>query len=166
MLVMGIVGAGGVFAGTNPSYTSMELTHHIKTAKAKFLISEPEILQPLLAAAKETNIPQQNIWIFDVFGQALPPGMRSWKELLRYGEHDWVQFDHLKTAKLTTAARLYSSGTTGLPKATIITHYNLVAQQELVCEVHPKPYNVSCEEIFQLPQFYFRGLKWTCPIFV
>jgi acyl-CoA synthetase (AMP-forming)/AMP-acid ligase II len=143
MLVLGIIGAGGVYTGTNPTYTHFELSHHIKTAKAKFLISEPDIIQPLMAAARENGIPAHNIWIFDVLGQKLAPGTRSWKELLTHGEENWDRFDNLETSKETTAARLFSSGTTGLPKATIISHHNLVAQHESLFTHNPKPFQVS-----------------------
>jgi acyl-CoA synthetase (AMP-forming)/AMP-acid ligase II len=124
MLVLGIIAAGGIFAGTNPAYTQYELVHHIKTSKTRFLISEPEILDAIVAAAKECDIPTSNIWIFDILGQAVPRGFRSWNELLQYGEEDWERFDDLETAKNTTATRLFSSGTTGLPKAAELTHYN------------------------------------------
>lgn len=140
--MLAIVGAGGVFTGTNPAYTEMELHHHFKASQTRFLISEPEILGPLMAAAKNTNIPEDNIRVFNVSGQAIPPGMRAWDDLLNAGEKDWVRFDDLESVQKTTAARLFSSGTTGLPKATIITHYNMIAQHELVYEVHPRPHQV------------------------
>lgn len=142
MLVMAIVGAGGIFTGTNPSYTQMELHHHFKASQSRFLISEPEILGQLQAAAKDANIPEENIRVFNVFGQKVPPGMKAWDELLKAGEKDWVRFDDLETCRGTTAARLFSSGTTGLPKATVITHYNLIAQHELVYEAHQRPHRV------------------------
>lgn len=66
---------------------------------------------------------------------------------MKFGEEDWVRFDDLKTAQTTTAARLFSSGTTGLPKAVAITHYNLIAQHELVLGANPRPYPVR----FTLP---------------
>lgn len=53
MVFLGIIAAGGIFAGTNPSYTPFELAHHIKTSKAKFLITEPEMLDVILTSAKE-----------------------------------------------------------------------------------------------------------------
>ena len=95
-----------------------------------------------MPAAKDASIPESNIRVFNVFGQTIPSGMRAWDDLLDAGEEDWVRFDDLESVRKTTAARLFSSGTTGLPKATIITHYNMIAQHELVYEVHPRPYQV------------------------
>ena len=143
MIFLAIIGAGGVFTGTNPSYTQFELLHHINTAKAKFLISEPEILNNLLSAAKDSKVPSSNIWVFDTQGQSLPAGFRSWRELLTNGEDDWVRFNDLETCKNTTAARLFSSGTTGLPKAAEISHRNFIAQHTLVYEAQPHPYQVG-----------------------
>lgn len=143
ILVLAIIGAGGVFTGSNPAYTPTELAHHIRASEAKFLISEPEILQSLLAAAQQTGVPEQRVWIFNNLGQSVPTGQKSWKELFEFGEADWVRFNDLATARTTTAARLFSSGTTGLPKAVMITHYNLIAQHELVLGADPRPYPVS-----------------------
>ncbi|OJJ55470.1 hypothetical protein ASPSYDRAFT_48673 [Aspergillus sydowii CBS 593.65] len=50
MLVLAIVGAGGVYTGTNPAYTTVELTHHFKASQTRFMIAEPELLGPLSAA--------------------------------------------------------------------------------------------------------------------
>lgn len=143
MLVLATIGAGGVFTGTNPSYTAAELSHHMKTSQSKFLISEPQILTPALIAAHENGIPDSNIWIFDTQGQTLPEGRRSWKDLFNHGEQDWVRFDDRKRSQTVHAARLFSSGTTGLPKAVAITHLNLIAQHEMTHEAHSRPYDVS-----------------------
>lgn len=96
-----------------------------------------------MLAVDGANIPKQNVWVFDNLGQSIPAGMRSWKQLLEVGEEDWVRFNDLETCRQTTAARLFSSGTTGLPKAVTITHYNLIGQHELVHGVNPRPYPVS-----------------------
>lgn len=143
IVFLAVIGAGGVFSGTNPAYTQAELAHHIKTAKVKFLISEPEILENLAAAAKDCNVPLSNVWVFDAQNQPLPSGLRSWKELTKHGEEDWVRFDDEERCKDTTAARLFSSGTTGLPKAAMISHRNLIAQHMLVFETKPSPHQVS-----------------------
>ncbi|EHL03372.1 putative acyl-coenzyme A synthetase [Glarea lozoyensis 74030] len=151
MLYLGIVAAGGVFTGTNPSYTQYELTHHIKTAKAKFLITEPEMLGAALAAGKQCKIPHSKTFIFDVHGQEFPEGYKSWKVLLDHGEKDWRRFDDFETASNTTAARMFSSGTTGLPKAAVVSHYNLIAQHELAYSDH-KPFRGK--RILALPMFH------------
>ncbi|TVY53801.1 Acyl-CoA ligase azaF [Lachnellula cervina] len=152
MLFLGIIAAGGVFAGTNPAYTEFELVHHINTAKAKFFITEPEMLKNSLAAAKKCGVPQSNIWIFDVLGQTIPSGFSSWTELLSHGEKDWKRFDDENTCKKTTAARLFSSGTTGLPKAAVLSHHNLISQHTLVHEIVKKPYEMK--RLLALPMFH------------
>ncbi|CEJ61952.1 hypothetical protein PMG11_10468 [Penicillium brasilianum] len=152
ILVLAIIGAGGVFTGSNPAYTPTELAHHIRASEAKFLISEPEILKSLLGAAQQTGVSQRNVWIFNNLGQSVPAGQKSWTELLKFGEADWVRFNDLETARTTTAARLFSSGTTGLPKAVMITHYNLIAQHELVLGADPRPYPIS--RIIAVPVFH------------
>jgi long-subunit acyl-CoA synthetase (AMP-forming) len=143
MLFLGIIAAGGVFAGTNPAYTQYELTHHFKTSYARFVIAEPELLPAVLAAAKECDLPTSNILIFDTQDEEISPGYVSWNTLFNHGERDWVRFDDEQTSRKTTAARLYSSGTTGLPKAAAISHYNLIAQHTMVHEVSPPSYEVS-----------------------
>jgi acyl-CoA synthetase (AMP-forming)/AMP-acid ligase II len=154
MMFLGIIAAGGIFAGTNPSYTQFELVHHIKTAKVKFFITEPEMAKNASAAAKECGIPPEKVWIFDVLGQQIPSGFRSFKELMSHGEKDWERFDDYETCKTTTAARLFSSGTTGLPKAAVLSHHNFISQHTLVYEVAPKPYRVSYTHSIQCNVYY------------
>lgn len=141
-LFLGIIAAGAVFAGTNPAYTQYELTHHFKTSCTKFVIVEPELLPAVLAAANECDIQRSNMWILDAQNEPIPSGFTSWRSLLDHGERDWIRFNDEKISKKTTAARLFSSGTTGLPKAAAISHFNLVAQHILVNEIKPVPYEV------------------------
>ena len=152
LLFLGTIGAGGIFAGTNPGYTPEELVHHIRSADVKYLITEPEMLQSILAAAKECDIPESHILIFNVDGRDVPEGFQSWETLLNQGEEDWVRFDDLDTARNTEAARLFSSGTTGLPKAAMISHYNLVAQHTLCWDLDKRDYDIR--KLLCLPLFH------------
>jgi acyl-coenzyme A synthetase/AMP-(fatty) acid ligase len=108
------------------------------------------MLQNALAAAKDFGIPESRVWIFDVLGGPLPTGFKSWKELLNHGEKDWVRFNDEKSSKNTTAARLFSSGTTGLPKAASLSHYNFVAQHTLVHEADPRLFLCSTLLVFRV----------------
>ena len=152
MLSLGIIGAGGIFTGTNPSSTSSELAHHMRASHTKFVITEPEMLEAVLAATKECKIAKPSILIFNVLGQAVPEGFSSWKTLLSQGEEDWTRFNDIETAKKTEAARLFSSGTTGLPKAAMVSHHNLVAQHTLLWEDDKRDYSIK--RILVMPMFH------------
>ncbi|TID19700.1 AMP-binding enzyme domain-containing protein [Venturia nashicola] len=144
MAFLGIIAAGGIFAGTNPSYTSYELAHAIRTADIKFFVSEPELLENVILACKETSIPASSIFVFNIHApnSPVPHGLKSWTWLHTHGEADWDRFNDKKISETTTAARLFSSGTTGLPKALNMTHYNFVAQHTIVIEHRPRPYPI------------------------
>lgn len=80
----------------------------------------------VLKAAETCGISERNIFAFDSRGQTVPPGFKTWTSLMSHGEVDWERFDDRATCERTPAARLFSSGTTGLPKALDTTHYNFV----------------------------------------
>ena len=117
--------------------------HHLRTSEAKAVVVEPDLLDTLLKAAEDFGLPKDRILIFDNHGEQIPRGFRSWRCLFDYGEMNWPVFDDLETAKNTIAALLYSSGTTGLPKAVMLSHYNLIAQSTLFSEWKPTPWQVS-----------------------
>ncbi|ETN43109.1 uncharacterized protein HMPREF1541_02267 [Cyphellophora europaea CBS 101466] len=154
MLALAIIGTGAVFAGSNPGYTPFELSHHIKATSASWLILEAETLPTVLSVTKTISIPSSHLIIFHPLDtQSCPSGYTSWLTLLQHGTADWVRFDDYNTCKTTTAARFTSSGTSGLPKATINTHLNMIAQHE---------FNYS-------PLFYKRPWEtvnlWSLPMF-
>lgn len=153
LFFLGVVAAGGVFAGTNPAYTSHELAHTLKTAKVKFVLTAPDLLEPVLQAVKDVEwLGKEKVLLFNPNGEPAPSGYTQWKDLLQHGEQDWVRFDDLQTAKNTEAARLFSSGTTGMPKAASLSHYNLIAQHTLVFE--PNPYPWRAIRLNALPMFH------------
>lgn len=130
--------------GTNPSYTSHELGYHLQAAQAKFVISEPEMLDRMIPAAEGNGIPHGRIWAFTTRESQVPAttGLAPWTTLLKHGEADWRRLNDPSQAKTTVVARLFSSGTTGLPKPVDFTHYNLIAQHTLVYDAHPVPFEV------------------------
>ena len=152
MMFLGIIASGGIFAGSNPAYTPYELAHHFRSSETRYIVTEPEMLGSILEAAKECNISRSNILIFNVLGQAVPEGFQSWETLLDQGEQDWVRFDDLETARSTEAARMYSSGTTGMPKAVKVTHRNFVAHHTMVFSTGARHYEVR--RLLTFPMFH------------
>ncbi|KAF1932209.1 4-coumarate-CoA ligase [Didymella exigua CBS 183.55] len=151
MAFAGILTFGGIFAGVNPSHTPYELEHAFHTAEVKALIVEPEFLPNALKAAQQAGISRTNIFVFDHHTSAAQPwddsevgdiDIKSWRYLMGQGETDWVKWDNGARSKATTAARLFSSGTTGLPKAVEMTHHNFIAQHTMVLEHKARDYEV------------------------
>lgn len=92
--------------------------------------------------SQDCGIPDSNIRIFNVKEQKVPEQFQPWTELLEHGQQDWVRFDDVAISSTTTAAFLFSSGTTGLPKAAVVSHYNLIAQHTLAIEPERNPWTV------------------------
>lgn len=154
IVVNGIVAAGAIFAGTNPGYTAYELSHAVKVAMVTAFIVEPELLKHVQTAAKDNQIPDSKILVFDTGlpGQSIPFGLKSWRILFDHGESDWERFNDLEAAQNTQAARLFSSGTTGLPKAAVLSHYNFIAQEMMNGGFNPRPYKAI--QMIALPMFH------------
>ena len=108
---------GGVVTTTNPLYTADELAHQLKDSGAKFLITIPAFLDKARQAAQAAGVEE----VF-VFGEA--EGATAFSDLVQQGgEIPEVQID----PREDLAVLPYSSGTTGLPKGVMLTHYNIVA---------------------------------------
>ena len=130
LLGLAVIGIGGVHASSNPAYTPLELSHHFRVTQTKFLITEPELLPAVRKAAIVELYPQLQ-------HPHLPPSpyanLPLRLHIMAHPPYPWHPSlaplrQRLTTAKTTTAARMTSSGTTGLPKACINTHHGLIAQ--------------------------------------
>jgi acyl-coenzyme A synthetase/AMP-(fatty) acid ligase len=108
----------------------------LKAAKVRMVIAEPDLLRNVVGPALEYGIPEERTL---AFGDDSMDGHQSWRTLFSHGESDWPRFNDLETSRNTTLARLFSSGTTGLPKAANLSHYNLIAEHRLFTEWTPTP---------------------------
>jgi acyl-CoA synthetase (AMP-forming)/AMP-acid ligase II len=80
-------------------------------------------------AADECGIPRSNIFVFNMRGENALDGHQSWTQLLQNGEADWTSVPDPDT---TAAAYVSTSGTSGLPKAAILSHTYMVSQAEIL----------------------------------
>lgn len=146
------IGAGGIFSGMNPAYQVSEIRHHIRTAEVKFFLVEPSLLPTLVDAIEGMGISTNSIFIFNPQGGDVPAGFRSWEWLLGQGEEDWLEINDVETLKNTELARLTTSGTTGLPKFALQSHYNATSFHHMVHEARQTPFD--SRQILVLPSFH------------
>ncbi|KAL9604359.1 MAG: hypothetical protein Q9219_000547 [cf. Caloplaca sp. 3 TL-2023] len=151
ILMLAIIGAGGRFTGSNPSYTSFELNHHIRVSQAKFLFAEPPMLATTLQSAADCDIPKSRVFTFETKDEPAVPDQSSWNTLFQHGEADWLTFDRPGQAKSTISTLAFTSGTTGFPKAAMIPHLYAISQLQALNNQKP-PYEVS--RLICIPAFH------------
>ncbi|KAI0125595.1 hypothetical protein BJ170DRAFT_631737 [Xylariales sp. AK1849] len=158
VMLFAAIRLGGVVSGASPAYNVEEMTYALRTANAKFLATHPASMQVAKQAAKNAGIPQEHIFLLE----GGLDGFTTVKDLIRIGQSYGIQ-DQTPAFKLPVGKKngeicaflSFSSGTTGLPKAVMISHQNVIAQvlqaQMLTTEDHRQVLGV-------LPLFHITGL--------
>jgi 4-coumarate--CoA ligase len=137
VVFMGVIMAGGIFTGANPTYVARELAYQLSDSGAKFLIAAEESLDTAMEAVKMAGLSTNDVYVFDSgietwAGQTRNiNGIQHWTKLLATREDAeafrWLELDTLEEQQNTIMALNYSSGTTGVPKGVMVTHLNYVA---------------------------------------
>ncbi|KAI1200303.1 AMP-binding enzyme [Nemania serpens] len=130
---MGILMAGGIFTGANPSFVARELAYQLKDSGASILIAADASMETAMEAAEQACLPKNRVYSFDATGLGKQKGSarlgsQHWLNLAA-SEADAAEFDWVEPTdpKATTCCLNYSSGTTGVPKGVEVTHYSYVA---------------------------------------
>jgi len=126
---LGIVGAGRVFSGANPIYTSTEIEHQIKNTGTKLILVHPSLVETAVEAARKAGLGKESIFQFSDHPCQPVHGIQDWRDVA-VDAKDYSSDTLGKDSKRTLATINYSSGTTGLPKGVCVSHYNIIANSE------------------------------------
>ena len=127
-------------SGASTAFTIGELVRQIKNSEAGLLLCSKEYEERTVAAAKQCHVPPDRILVIDSSTpkdwRLLSSDFSSSNVLQSYNGRmlEWQRFPALSTLENTTTCLLYSSGTTGLPKGVLLSHWNLVSSN--ICSMH------------------------------
>ncbi|KAI4141221.1 MAG: hypothetical protein L6R39_005458 [Caloplaca ligustica] len=157
--MLGVLRAGGIMSGASPAYNVEEMTYALKTANAKFLMTIPPSMDVAVTAARNAGISKERVFLLE--GNL--HGYTTMKQLVdigrSYGPDGQVpsfKIPRSKQNKDVCALLSFSSGTTGLPKAVMIAHQNVIAQSLQIQQITPPDLD---RVIAVLPCFHITALN-------
>lgn len=171
VVIMGVIMSGGIFTGANPSYSPRELTHQLKDADCRFMLTSPAGLEVAIQAATAAKMLLDNIYVFDTAGifQKIhgftQHGLRHWTTLLLdspiASTFAWAEFETEDQCQ-EIAALNYSSGTTGLSKGVTISHRNFVSNAVQLINLEEQDPDEPCKRpkirlLACLPMYHAMG---------
>ncbi|KAH7570509.1 hypothetical protein ACOSP7_018707 [Xanthoceras sorbifolium] len=152
IVALGIMAAGGVFSGANPTAHSSEIKKQVEAADAKLIVTSG----PIYEKVKDLDLP------VIVLDEERIESAMNWKELLEAADRAGNNFTNNEIHQTDLCALPFSSGTTGMSKGVMLTHRNLVAN---LCSTL---FSVGPEMIGQvttlglIPFFHIYGITGIC----
>jgi long-chain acyl-CoA synthetase len=151
----GLEKAGAILVPMNPLFKESEVEYEANDAGVEtIIVSQPEY--PNVAVIKK-NTKLKNILIIEEKEEKpeLPEETIGWSELMAKTRSNPPEYRFKPKEDL--AALVYTSGTTGLPKGTMLTHYNMVSNVIQICQL----FELSELDIAMtvLPLYHIYGLN-------
>ena len=156
LLALNKIGAIGVLINT--SLTGDPLIHCINSSNSVKCIVGAERAQPLQEVLEDINISNKDdfLWVEDTNEYALPEWAINLKANLNFDDNENLDQTNQVTAK-DVACYIFTSGTTGVPKAAILPNAKLVAA---ATNITMAGYRINHEDCMYncLPLYHSTGL--------
>lgn len=129
------VTAGGIFSSINPSATPDEFAYQLRQTDAKVIVCTPDVKETALAAAEKVGLAPRKVLVFGGTRDfELQEAASGAKVPISNQELEWRRITDPVELANSVICLLFSSGTTGLPKAMPVSHRNTVAACTLTLE--------------------------------
>ncbi|KAB5529064.1 phenylacetyl-ligase [Coniochaeta sp. 2T2.1] len=157
----GVHRLSGIVTTANAVYSAAELEHHLRSSGTQVLITCVPLLETALQAAKAAGFPSSRIFLLEISGSPVneASGLATIDDLISEGKGlpaleplQWVKGQGARQP----AFLCYSSGTSGLPKAVMISHKNIIAnvlQHSAYESVGRAQKGVSCQTVLGILPF-------------
>ncbi|MDX1387463.1 MAG: AMP-binding protein, partial [bacterium] len=119
---LGAVKMGAIPVPISPLFTWKELRYLIKDSKARCLVTTPDLTPMELLKSPDIDL-SHILWISEL-KSSFPERVQRWQDLLKQAPS---QFEPEKSFPEDPAYWLYTSGTTGQPKAAVHAHRSIRA---------------------------------------
>lgn len=149
ILYLATVRAGAVFLPLNPAYTASEVRYFLENAEPTVFVCDPEKHSEYAPLAQELNIKLETLGVWE--SHDLSAGTLSDAALKASKE-----FKTIDRSGSDLAAILYTSGTTGRSKGTMLSHDNLLSNTKTLEDV----WRFTKDDVLlhALPIFHTHGL--------
>ena len=158
MTYFATIASGGVFSTCNSSYTADELVYQFKNSGSRYVATIPAMLSTVREAANKAGCVEKMVILGGDGGLGEGGNVMSYQSLVQDSGSRFPNNLEVNS-KEDIAILPYSSGTTGLPKGVMLTHYNVIAN---VCQVdHNKFINFRDQDhlnICVLPFYHIYAL--------
>ncbi|MCB0046680.1 MAG: long-chain fatty acid--CoA ligase [Caldilineaceae bacterium] len=171
----GVLKAGGTVVNTNPTYTPRELHHQLSDSGAETIIIMSGLYPRLQQIRDQVNV--RNVIVADVpdslswpFSKLVERQVRSAGQMADVPEaSDIHRFGSLLNTQPSSPPDVkvalddpvlfqYTGGTTGVPKAAMLTHHNLVGNSAQMDAWFAKIEYGKERTLFALPAFHVYGM--------